>query len=91
MPRSSSSILPSSIGLIIHLPMKTAKNQVLTSAVAGGVIPMPRGVRLTEGMRVQIVPLDALPSDPPFLKAMLKLADQRLARKQANRRKSVIK
>lgn len=52
---------------------------------------MPRGVRLTEGMRVQIVPLDALPSDPPFLKAMLKLADQRLARKQANRRKSVIK
>jgi len=39
---------------------------------------MPRGARLSEGMRVQIVPLDALPSDPPFLKTMLKLADKRL-------------
>jgi hypothetical protein len=83
--------LPNSIRLVIHIPMKAAKNKVLTSAVAGGVIPMPRGVRLTEGMRVQIVPLDALPSDPPFLKTMLKLADQRQARKQARRRKSAIK
>jgi hypothetical protein len=71
--------------------MKAAKNKVLTSAVAGGVIPMPRGVRLTEGMRVQIVPLDSLPTDPPFLKTMLKLADQRQARKQASQRKSAIK
>ena len=83
--------MPNSIWLVIHIPMKAAKNKVLTSAVAGGVIPMPRGVRLTEGMRVQIVPLDALPSDPPFLKTMLKLADQRQARKQARRRKSAIK
>lgn len=83
--------MPNSIRLVIHIPMKAAKNKVLTSAVAGGVIPMPRGVRLTEGMRVQIVPLDALPSDPPFLKTMLKLADQRQARKQARRRKSAIK
>lgn len=52
---------------------------------------MPRGVRLTEGMRVQIVPLDALPSDPPFLKTMLKLADQRQARQRASRRKSATK
>jgi hypothetical protein len=33
-------------------------------------------------MRVQIVPLDALPGDPPFLKTMLKLADKRLARQR---------
>ncbi len=52
---------------------------------------MPRGARLAEGMRVQIVPLDALPSDPPFLKAMLKIADQRLARKQAAKRKPAAK
>ncbi len=71
--------------------MKTAKNQVLTSAVSGGVIPMPRGARLTEGMRVQIVPLDSLPSDPPFLKTILKLADRRLARKQPGLRKPAAK
>jgi hypothetical protein len=71
--------------------MKTTKPRVLTSAVSGGVIPMPRGARLAEGMRVQIVPLDALPSDPPFLKAMLKIADQRLARKQAAKRKPAAK
>jgi hypothetical protein len=39
-------------------------------------------------MRVQLVPLEALPSDPPFLKTMLKLADKRQARKQAARRLS---
>ncbi|MEQ1751978.1 MAG: hypothetical protein ABL974_21330 [Prosthecobacter sp.] len=60
--------------------MKTVKNQMLASTVSGGVIPLPRGARLMEGTRVQIVPLDALPGDPSFLKTMLKLADRRLAR-----------
>jgi len=58
--------------------MKTIHHQTLASTVSGGVIPLPRGARLAEGMRVQIVPLDALPGDPPFLKTMLKLADKRL-------------
>jgi hypothetical protein len=68
--------------------MKNPRPHLLTSIVSGGVIPLPRGARLAEGMRVQLVPLEALPSDPPFLKTMLKLADKRQARKQAARRLS---
>ena len=74
------SILPVHGWQVIHEGMKAVKNQMLASTVSGGVIPLPRGARLMEGMRVQIVPLDALPGDPPFLKTMLKLADRRLAR-----------
>ena len=49
----------------------------LRSQVKNGVIPLPRGVRLAEGALVQIVPLTPLPSDPPFLKGILKLAKPR--------------
>ena len=62
------SVLPVRGWQFIHEAMKAVKNQMLASTVSGGVIPLPRGVRLAEGMRVQIVPLDALPGDPPFLK-----------------------
>ena len=71
--------------------MKNLKPNLFTSTVSGGVILLPRGARLTEGMRVQVVPLEALPSDPPFLKTMLKLADKRQARKQAARRRTAAK
>ena len=38
------------------------------------MIRVPRGVHLAHGAAVEIIPLDPLPGDPAFLKAMLKLA-----------------
>lgn len=49
----------------------------LTSKVKDGVIPVPAGARLANGAVVEIVPLAALRSDPPFLKAILKLSKPR--------------
>jgi hypothetical protein len=49
----------------------------LVSKVKNGVLPLPRGLRLKEGADVALVPLVALPGDPPFLKIALKLARPR--------------
>ena len=55
--------------------MSTAPNFV--SKVKNGVLPLPRGLKLKEGADVALVPLVALPDDPPFLKTALKLARPR--------------
>ncbi len=63
--------------------MKAAAQPLLEGQVKGRVIHLPRGARLRTGSRVGIIPLDPLPGDPPFLKALLKLAsrrEQRLSR-----------
>jgi hypothetical protein len=57
--------------------MKKNRNSGLTSKVKNGVIPLPKGAKLPEGCEVSIVPLSPLPDDPPFLKAVLKLAKPR--------------
>lgn len=63
--------------------MKAAAQPLLEGQVEGTVIHLPRGIRLRTGSRVGIIPLDPMPGDPPFLKAMLKMAarrEQRLSR-----------
>lgn len=57
--------------------MKTSAARKLEGQVTGSIIRLPRGVVLAEGTRVGIVPLEPLPEDSPFLKAMLKLARRR--------------
>jgi hypothetical protein len=49
----------------------------LISKVKNGVVPLPRGLKLSEGTSVALTPLTPLPSDPSFLKAALKLAKPR--------------
>ena len=56
--------------------MKKRANR-LTSKVRNGVIPVPPGAKLANGAAVEIIPLGPLASDPPFLKAILKLAKSR--------------
>jgi len=46
--------------------------------VENGKVQVPPGARLKEGTPVALVPLTALPGDPPFLKLALKLAKPRV-------------
>ena len=45
--------------------------------VKNGVVVLPPEVRLAEGTEVEVTPVSARPDDPPFLKAILKLAKPR--------------
>jgi hypothetical protein len=56
--------------------MSRASNK-LVSKVKNGVVPLPRGLKLSEGDDVALIPLVSLPGDPPFLKLALKLAKPR--------------
>lgn len=49
----------------------------LTGKVQNGVIVLPPGLELPEGMEVDLVPLGPLPTDPPFLQVALRLAKKR--------------
>jgi len=49
----------------------------LTTRVKNGHLPLPPGLKLANGTAVELIPLGPLPSDPPFLKAILKLAKPR--------------
>lgn len=66
--------------------MKAAVQPLLEGQVEGAVIHLPRGTRLRTGSRVGIIPLDPMPGDPPFLKAMLRLADRREQRSSRPRK-----
>ena len=55
--------------------MSTTAN--LIGKVKNGVISLPHGLKLAEGADVALIPLVALPDDPPFLKLALKLAKPR--------------
>ena len=60
--------------------MSRMKKTVLSTAVSkvkNGHVPLPHGMRLVDGTPVALIPLVPLPSDPPFLKAILKLAKPR--------------
>lgn len=49
----------------------------LTVKIKNGLLLLPPGLKLAEGTPVELVPLVPLPADPPFLKAILKLAKPR--------------
>jgi hypothetical protein len=49
----------------------------MISRVKNGRLALPRGLKLADGTAVELIPLVPLPSDSPFLKAMLKLAKPR--------------
>ena len=45
--------------------------------VKNGVVVLPPEAKLPDGTEVEVITNTALPSDPPFLKAILKLAKPR--------------
>jgi hypothetical protein len=45
--------------------------------VKNGVVVLPPEAKLPEGAEVEVTPLEARAEDPPFLKAILKLAKPR--------------
>ncbi len=49
----------------------------LTVKIKNGLLLLPPSLKLAEGTSVELVPLVPLPADPPFLKAILKLAKPR--------------
>jgi hypothetical protein len=57
--------------------MKRNLSTRLTSRVKNGRLVLPRGLKLANGAVGELIPLVPLPSDSPFLKAMLKLAKPR--------------
>ena len=48
-----------------------------TGTVKNGVVVLPPGAQLPEGIEVEVTPLEARADDPPFLRAILKLAKPR--------------
>lgn len=48
-----------------------------TSRVKNGRLTLPAGLRQADGTKVELIPLVALPTDPPFLRAALKMAKPR--------------
>ena len=45
--------------------------------VKNGVVVLPPEAQLPDGAEVEVTPLEARPDDPPFLRAILKLAKPR--------------
>ena len=48
-----------------------------TGKVQNGVVVLPPGVTLPEGVEVKVEPLELLPEDDPFIAAVVKLAKPR--------------
>lgn len=48
-----------------------------TGTVKNGVVVLPPGAALPDGVQVEVTPLETRPDDPPFLQAILKLAKPR--------------